>query len=100
MKFEIRSAKNGWICKEFDDENGEEIVGSEHDDEHDAFVDFLRSILMNWGPSDSKYSPKRIRVICMPGNSYEGVVHKEYYENLKWAHEEIGRALENIKVES
>jgi hypothetical protein len=38
--------------------------------EIDAFVDFLSIIIDNYGPSSSRYSPKRIRLSVEPGDKY------------------------------
>ena len=70
-KFVIRSASNGYILKE--EQSGEEIVGvaDGESDETDSFVAFLRSIESLYGPSDSRYSAKRIRILTYPGDKSE-----------------------------
>jgi hypothetical protein len=84
MKFDLRRAKNGWILKYCDDESPEEIVGLEDEnDEHEAFRSFLYEIMSHYGPSDSKYSPKRLRIVALPGNDYEGPLEDEYRKELE-----------------
>jgi hypothetical protein len=77
MRFDIRLAKNGAILRiEADNEAGsaaEEIVYQEADGgEIEAFAEFLRAAEGNDGPTTSRYSPKRIRIIVEPGDKYEG----------------------------
>lgn len=77
MLFEIRHAKNGLVLKVTDkyDEGPKEIVFQEkYDDEEDVecFADFLRLLDDQFGPSTSRYSPKRIYVRVEPGDKYEG----------------------------
>lgn len=76
MRFELRHAANGAVLRiEQDPDDGtsvEEIVYQERDgDEIEAFAEFLRLISENYGPSTSRYSPKRIRIIVEPGDKYE-----------------------------
>ena len=77
MKIEIRNALNGVVLKidrEGLEEHAEEIVYQATDDpdaEVEAFADFLRFLLEEYGPVSSRYSPKRIHVIVEPGDKYE-----------------------------
>lgn len=67
MKFELRYAKNGCIL-EID---GNEYVNQEvEDDEIECFAGFLREILDNYGPQDSRYEAKRIHIIVKPGDKH------------------------------
>ena len=73
MKFEIRRVRNGAVLRvEADDaEEGGEVVYQETDlDEIEAFADFLRHLLDHFGPTTSRYSPKRIRILVEPGDKY------------------------------
>lgn len=76
MKFEIRPAKNGLVLMVehgFADEEPEEIVYQESDgNEIEAFADFLHFINDHYGPSTSRYSPKRIHITIKPGDKWEG----------------------------
>jgi len=66
MKFEIRRVRNGAVLRvEADgEEDGGEIVYQEMEaDEIEAFADFLRHLLEHYGPTTSRYSPKRIRIL-------------------------------------
>jgi len=76
MKFEIRPAKNGIMLKVdhgIEGEDPEEIVYQECDgNEIEAFADFLHFINDHYGPSTSRYSPKRIRITIEPGDKWEG----------------------------
>jgi len=76
MKFEIRPAQNGLILRVDhgfgDDDEPEEIVYQEEDgNEIEAFADFLRHLNDHYGPSTSRYSPKRIYVRVEPGDKHE-----------------------------
>lgn len=82
MKYTIRHAENGWICEASTDEDTFEVVGVESEDEVEAFRDFLRSILNNYGPSSSRYSEKRIRIITLPGDKWEGKLSDSMREEL------------------
>ena len=71
MKFEVRRACNGAILRVIGDpekDGREEVVYQEtEDDEIEAFADFLRHLVDNYGPATSRYSPKRIHVVVEPG---------------------------------
>ncbi len=76
MRFEIRRAANGWIlktqCLWVDPGDPDELVcQEEYDDEVDCFAGFLWSIDEHFGPSTSRYSPKRIVVRVEPGDKFE-----------------------------
>jgi len=74
MKFEIRQVRNGAVLRvEVNDVEGpEEIAYQEReDDEIEAFADFLRVVLDHYGPTTSRYSQKRIRVLVEPGDKCE-----------------------------
>lgn len=76
MKFEIRSVKNGVLLKVdhgLDEGEPEEIVYQESDgNEIEAFADFLHFLNDHYGPSTSRYSPKRIRITVEPGDKWQG----------------------------
>ena len=75
MQVEIRNALNGVVLRidrEILEEHPEEIVYQASDDaEVEAFADFLRFLLAEYGPVSSRYSAKRIHVIVEPGDKYE-----------------------------
>jgi hypothetical protein len=78
MRFDIRRVKNGCVlvATSSAEETGEkeEIVYQEdYDDGNDieCFADFLRLIADTYGPSTSRYSPKRIYVDVRSGDKYE-----------------------------
>lgn len=75
MRFEIRHAQNGTVLRVEQDYPGaepEEVVYQERDgDEVEAFADFLRYLVEHYGPSTSRYSPKRIYVSVEPGDKFE-----------------------------
>ena len=76
MRIEIRHATNGWILKaEVPSSEGvevNEVVWQEkHEDEVECFADFLRTLDEEFGPSTSRYSPKRIVVRVEPGDKCE-----------------------------
>ena len=75
MKFEIRPVANGAILKvenDLPDTPPEEVVYQEReDDEIEAFAEFLRYLNEHYGPSTSRYSPKRIHVVVEPGDKFE-----------------------------
>ena len=75
LNIDIRSAANGLILKirgAFDEDTREVVYQQVEDDEVEAFAEFLRFVLDQYGPSTSQYSPKRIHVIVEPGDKYEG----------------------------
>jgi hypothetical protein len=75
MKFEIRRTRNGVVLRvepDFPDEKSEEVVYQERDDDEiEAFADFLRYLVDHYGPTTSRYSPKRIYVSVEPGDKFE-----------------------------
>ena len=76
MKFEIRAVQNGAILRvETDGHDGtesEELAYQEIDGgEIEAFADFLRALDEHYGPSTSRYSPRRIYILVEPGDKYE-----------------------------
>lgn len=80
MKFEIRSVQNGVVLKVdhgLDDGESEEIVYQETDsNEVESFADFLNFLNGHYGPSASRYSPKRIRITVEPGDKWQGDGHQ------------------------
>lgn len=83
MKFEIRNVKNGLVVAAWltEDENEkEEIVFQEEFSEEDsveAFATFLRCLNEHYGPSTSRYSPKRIYVLVKPGDKNDAFTDKD-----------------------
>ena len=75
MKFEIRPAANGVVLREdhdLPDTAPDEVVYQEQDgNEIEAFADFLRHLVDHYGPTTSRYSPKRIHITVEPGDKYE-----------------------------
>ena len=74
MKFEIRRVQNGAVLlvESEGKDSGEEIVYQEQEDaEIEAFADFLRHLVDHYGPTTSRYSPKRISIRVEPGDKYE-----------------------------
>ncbi len=74
VKFEIRRVQNGVILRvEMDGaESGEELVCQEcHNDEIEAFAEFLRDVVEQYGPATSRYSPKRISIRIEQGDKYD-----------------------------
>jgi hypothetical protein len=74
MKFEIRRVRNGAVLRVETDsaEDSDEIVYQEREaDEIEVFADFLRHLLDYYGPTTSRYSPKRIRILVEPGDKYQ-----------------------------
>lgn len=85
MKFEIKRVKNGWICEtENSDGEKEIIVGREggEQEEIENFKTFVEEIIEEYGPMDSRYSEKRLRVFCIPGDKFEGSLDPEVLKNL------------------
>ena len=77
MKFDIRRVQNGVVLRVETDgaEPGEEIVyQAQEDGEVEAFADFLRHLVEHYGPTTSRYSPKRISIRIDPGDKYEPTV--------------------------
>jgi len=74
LKFEIRRVQNGAVLRvESEGEySGEEIVYQEQEDgEIEAFAAFLHHLVEHYGPTTSRYSPKRITIRVEPGDKYE-----------------------------
>jgi len=44
----------------------------DEDDDVEAFAAFLYYLVENFGPSPSRYSPKRIYIRVEPGDKHEG----------------------------
>ena len=80
MKFEIRHAQNGAILRiehDYPEGETEEICYQETEGgEIEAFADFLRYLNENYGPSQSRYSPKRIYTSIQRGDK-----HPDYKED-------------------
>lgn len=81
MKFEIRRVRNGAVLRvepEIPDEEAKEIVYQETETgEIEAFADFLRLLLEHYGPTTSRYSPRRIRIVIEPGDKFEPPAAKQ-----------------------
>lgn len=75
IRFEMVRARNGLVLKveePLDDGRAAGIVFQErYDDEVDGFADFLRYLNEEFGPSTSRYSPKRISIRVEPGDKCE-----------------------------
>ncbi len=75
-KTKMKPAINGWILET---DAGEivyqEPIGpmTEEQDEVEQFANFLRTIDEQFGPSTSRYSPKRIYIRVEPGDKFEAV---------------------------
>jgi len=72
--FEIRHVQNGVVLRvEMDgSESGEELVWQErYNDEVEAFAEFLRDVVEQYGPATNRYSPQRISIRIEPGDKYE-----------------------------
>jgi len=75
MLFEIRRVKNGCILKVTIGENEtmeqDEVVYQEkYDEEVECFADFLRHLEEEYGPSNNRYSEKRIYITVKPGDKF------------------------------
>ena len=75
MTFSIRNVANGVVLRIEPQQPGEEATEVVYQDtadaEIEAFADFLRYLLDNYGPQTSRYSPKRIYIRTEPGDKYE-----------------------------
>jgi len=82
MKCEIRSTKNGAVLRvehDYPEGETEEICYQETSDgEIEAFADFLRCLNDHYGPSTSRYSPKRIYIVVKPGDKHPDFDNEEY----------------------
>ena len=77
MRFEIRHATNGWILKAAAPSSEgvevyEVVCQEKYDNEIECFADFLRVRVEEFGPSTSRYSPKRIYIRVEPGDKHDG----------------------------
>jgi len=101
MIFEVEYAKNGSVVKvtgpngEADTYTFQECEGHEIE----AFAELLWAILDNYGPSTSRYSPKRIYIEVRPGDKYESPKKKLYcaYCGKEKSEEEAGKPCECMK---
>ena len=74
MKFEIRRVQNGAVLRvesEGEDSDKEIVYQAQEDDEIEAFADFLRHLVDHYGPTTSRYSPKRISIRVDPGDKHD-----------------------------
>ena len=71
MKFEIKRHKNGFVVSAEDDEEGL-VCRTDCENEHDAFVTLLHEFLEIYGPSDSRYSDRRIHIHVTKGDKCDG----------------------------
>lgn len=75
MKMEIRHVRNGAVLRVEPEQPGDEVEEFVYQESEsadiDAFADFLQLLLDHYGPTTSRYSPKRILVIVEPGDKYE-----------------------------
>lgn len=84
-------ARNGFVLEE---EDGERVVYQEDlKDDPEAFVAFIEAVIDTWGPQESRYSPKRVRVVIMPGDKWEGEIDSQTRTQLEWLYEEMGYRL-------
>ncbi|KKL72955.1 hypothetical protein LCGC14_2079750 [marine sediment metagenome] len=67
MKFEIKSATNGFILKCEDDS---ELYVHQESDEVEVFADFLRLLCDAYGPQDGRYEAQRIHILVRPGDKH------------------------------
>jgi len=107
--FKLARAKNGYILEKRDvidsiQTEVEELVSADGEEEHDTFRQFLWDILENYGPTDSRYDAKRIRIRIEPGDKTdadsedmdwhnEGIIN-EKLDNESWA--EYGEKIHKI----
>ena len=82
MKFEIRSTKNSALLRvehDYPEGETEEICYQESDGgEIEAFADLLLFLNDHYGPSTSRYSPKRIYIVVKPGDKHPDFDNEEY----------------------
>ena len=82
MKFEIRSTKNSALLRvehDYPEGETEEICYQESDGgEIEAFADLLHFLNDHYGPSTSRYSPKRIYIVVKPGDKHPDFDNEEY----------------------
>ncbi|MFH1222989.1 MAG: hypothetical protein V1647_01430 [Pseudomonadota bacterium] len=75
-KFEIKNGKNGLTLSINDGEDTETIVYQEPEylperAEYDLFQEFLFNILNDYGPSSSRYSKYRLKIVLDHGDKYD-----------------------------
>ena len=80
----VEQVSNGFILTTSyaDNDDIKEVV-EEDDDEYAAAATLLYKVAEAMGPSSSKYDAKRIRVVCLPGDSFEGTLDTDYANELK-----------------
>jgi hypothetical protein len=97
MIYEFKRAKNGYIIEITGNPDDEKdiLVSEEGADEHESFVDLLRLIVQDYGPTDGRYAPKRIHITCLPGDKFEGQLDSKMRESLIDFKERIEYALKS-----
>lgn len=100
MKLIIETATNGFIIEtDVDGEIVKEVIQEQwNEDESDAFVNLLCALKPHLGPSEGKYSEKRVRVIQLPGENCEEIVQGEYVEQLQQLLEDVACAIGKEKA--
>ena len=100
MVFTFKTVKNGILLEaKCLSEDPEELVFQEqYSDELselEAFSNFLYLINENYGPTTSRYSEHRIRVILAPGDRFEGETAKDLAYK-KFSEQNKGSTMEEI----
>lgn len=74
MIFQIRRVKNGLVLKVLgegkDTAENEVVYQEKYEDEVECLTDFLWYLVEEYGPSTSRYSPKRIHIETKPGDKF------------------------------
>jgi hypothetical protein len=85
VTFKMRYADNGIILSvscPWEDDAQEFVCQTDMQDEHDAFQSLFYTVLDYFGPSDSKYSEKRLYISVLPGldhSDFEKKVKETFY---------------------
>jgi hypothetical protein len=99
MKLEMKKVRNGWLCRDLDDEDPDAIWVQEEpwEKEEEAFVQLLWHIIDNFAPNApySKYSEKTIVPVILPGRDFMGKLDDESIEKLTDLRNRIQHALDD-----
>lgn len=87
MKCELKLVNNGWVLEYEIDGETQTYVMEKGVDEVIAFRNFLQVVDEQLGPTTSRYSPKRIALLIVPGDKSENKWEDEDKNLIKWLYD-------------
>lgn len=98
MKITIQSANNGYVVTSQCGDDSSDIAVCEGFDT-DVEISLLNTIVEFTGIGGDRYAEKKIRVICMPGDKFEGLIDKSYLQELKDLRDQLNSVIEDQDVD-